>query len=281
MYYFNKYNISFFSDNLVDECGEGRFTECLELEFGNEKAWDNNLSISHLTRLVADDKTSPNHVQYEAETINNKGPVLPQYYNDLRCLIVDEVKSTDGLVDSLMFSAHDVVNIRDKEESLLEMFSKLQPEYPDMVQQLSCFYRFHSASIDMERMNRLQSCPSKFLQQSLHVELDNQLRMIIDRVQSSLQLLASRSESTKSSTTVRSRPVLCRRSLKVLEQWYQSHLEHPYPTAQQVEQLAEVSNLTVEQVKKWFGNKRSRARNTRSLTEIAKVKRRQRLLTRV
>ncbi|XP_050409562.1 uncharacterized protein LOC126824392 [Patella vulgata] len=180
-----------------------------------------------------------------------------------------------------MFSTHEVVNIREREESLLQMFSKLQPEYPDMVQQLSCFYRFHSASIDMERMNRVQSCPSKVQQQSLHVELDNQLRMIIDRVESSLQLLASRTEPSKSSTTARTRPVLCRRSLKVLEQWYQSHLVHPYPTAQQVEQLAEISGPTTEQVKKWFGNKRSRARNTRSLTEIAKVKRRQRLLRRV
>jgi hypothetical protein len=58
-----------------------------------------------------------------------------------------------------------------------------------------------------------------------------------------------------------------------MEEWYQQHTDHPYPEPITAELLAIQCGITVEQVKKWFGNKRNRCHNTRSLTEIAKVKR--------
>jgi hypothetical protein len=58
-----------------------------------------------------------------------------------------------------------------------------------------------------------------------------------------------------------------------MEDWYQQHTDYPYPEPIIAELLAIQGGITVEQVKKWFGNKRNRCHNTRSLTEIAKVKR--------
>ena len=131
----------------------------------------------------------------------------------------------------------------------------------------------------MERMNSITSCLSPSLKDHVNHTFDIQLLKIIDRVEESLDNLSSKRSLFP--PTTRNRPAMSRQSLSVLEEWYQLHLEHPYPTASQVEFLASRSKLNTEQVKKWFGNKRSRSKNTRSLTEIAKVKRRQRLLRRI
>lgn len=52
-------------------------------------------------------------------------------------------------------------------------------------------------------------------------------------------------------------------SREVLNQWYEANLSHPYPTDTQREELAAQTGLTVQQVKRWLANKRSRANNTR------------------
>jgi hypothetical protein len=59
-----------------------------------------------------------------------------------------------------------------------------------------------------------------------------------------------------------------------MEDWYETHLEHPYPTGSVIDDLANQGNVAIEQVKKWFANKRNRSNNTRTLTEIARQKRR-------
>ncbi|ESO92765.1 hypothetical protein LOTGIDRAFT_162246 [Lottia gigantea] len=179
-----------------------------------------------------------------------------------------------GFPISLFSSVSNVTDVKVKEKALLESFDSLRPLYPEPIMQLSCSYKYYSASIEMERLNSIQGELKDFHNQNF----DSQLNKIIDRVEYSLKLLSSRDRPSPSIT--RTRPVLTRNSLKVLEEWYECHLDHPYPTASQVEWLAQVSSLNTEQVKKWFGNKRSRSKNTRSLTEIAKVKRRQRLLKR-
>jgi hypothetical protein len=55
-----------------------------------------------------------------------------------------------------------------------------------------------------------------------------------------------------------------------MEDWYETHLEHPYPTGSVIDDLANQGKVAIEQVKKWFANKRNRSNNTRTLTEIAR-----------
>jgi hypothetical protein len=58
-----------------------------------------------------------------------------------------------------------------------------------------------------------------------------------------------------------------------MEDWYEQNLDHPYPNNTIINQFAEQGNVNIEQVKKWFANKRNRSKNTRTLTEIARKKR--------
>ena len=64
---------------------------------------------------------------------------------------------------------------------------------------------------------------------------------------------------------------------RILSSWYERHLEHPYPDHVALQVLSETGGVTVEQVQKWFSNRRMRDKNTKSLTEIAA--RRKRIIT--
>jgi len=267
----------FISDTTVET--DTRYTECL-----NEESFlgssNSHISIHHLQDLVNGtiDKTFPQvEDKSSVESLSYNSPIST-IYEQLKSFVVED-SYTSNYPISLLSSVSTVNNVKERENSLLDSFNSLRPRYPDLIQQLSCFYRYHSASIEMERMTSTSSCLSLSTRDCVNHKFDTQILKIIDRVEESLNNLSAKSIS--SPPTTRSRPAVSRNSLAVLEEWYQLHLEHPYPTASQVELLACRSKLTTEQVKKWFGNKRSRSKNTRSLTEIAKVKRRQRLLKRI
>ena len=99
----------------------------------------------------------------------------------------------------------------------------------------------------------------------------------MERVQASLKLLEDSKQPTATSPWnlhIRHRPTLSKKSIELMEYWYETNLIHPYPSATVTEAMALAGNISVDQVKKWFGNKRNRGGNTRSLTEIAKRKHR-------
>ena len=52
----------------------------------------------------------------------------------------------------------------------------------------------------------------------------------------------------------------------ILTNWYQTHVHYPYPSDEEVEHLAKLTNITTRQVKKWMANKRVRCFNTLSIT---------------
>lgn len=58
-----------------------------------------------------------------------------------------------------------------------------------------------------------------------------------------------------------------------LNGWYEANLAHPYPDSQTLHSLAEQTGLTVAQVRKWLANRRMRRSNTRSLNELARMRR--------
>ena len=55
------------------------------------------------------------------------------------------------------------------------------------------------------------------------------------------------------------------KATKMLTQWFESHIDHPYPTEAEKQLLAVQSGVTAEQVTTWFSNKRSRSKKMRQL----------------
>jgi hypothetical protein len=88
----------------------------------------------------------------------------------------------------------------------------------------------------------------------------------MDRVESSVQFLEDnvrqlQSAINRSQINVRTRPSLSQKAIQVMEQWYYSHLNHPYPTLDVIQDLATRGEIKEEQVKKWFSNKRNRSKH--------------------
>ena len=54
----------------------------------------------------------------------------------------------------------------------------------------------------------------------------------------------------------------------ILERWYDNNKQHPYPSYDTSASLAQSTGLTVEQVKKWFSNRRMRSRSAKSWMAI-------------
>lgn len=90
----------------------------------------------------------------------------------------------------------------------------------------------------------------------------------------------SSTEDRHSRSSSSSRRQLSQHAVLLMEQWYQSNFDHPYPSDQVVEYIATVGNLTKTQVKKWMANKRVRSFNTLSFNGSVhprKMKRMQRI----
>ncbi len=73
------------------------------------------------------------------------------------------------------------------------------------------------------------------------------------------------------------RRFLSRRSVQLMEVWYQLNFDHPYPNDAAVHQLAKDGNITITQIKKWMANKRVRSFNTLSFNGSVHPKKLRRL----
>ncbi|CAH8529312.1 unnamed protein product [Dicrocoelium dendriticum] len=52
-------------------------------------------------------------------------------------------------------------------------------------------------------------------------------------------------------------------ALEIMDRWFYSHIDNPYPSMEEKKKLAEVGGITVAQVASWFANRRTRTSNTR------------------
>jgi hypothetical protein len=52
---------------------------------------------------------------------------------------------------------------------------------------------------------------------------------------------------------------LPQRATRVLNEWFEQHLGHPYPTEREKRLLSRRCDITVEQLSRWFANKRTRS----------------------
>lgn len=68
------------------------------------------------------------------------------------------------------------------------------------------------------------------------------------------------------STTGEKRPnytMLSDEAKSILNQWYMNHINNPYPSDTEKQELANRCNISLSQVKSWFANKRNRSNNTK------------------
>ncbi|KAL4239761.1 hypothetical protein ACF0H5_000564 [Mactra antiquata] len=195
---------------------------------------------------------------------------------DLKSLLLSDCQTIDcprTLFETLSNTPKQDVYAR--ERNLQAKFSTLQSKYPDEVRDLSGFYRQQSAEIETERLKKIHdgNMPTSY-RKHLNNFYDDQLHLIMERVEKSLGLLSTmKREFVSVNRHFKSRPMLSKRAVTMMEEWYSRNYEHPYPSQTAVEALACAGEITPEQVKKWFANKRNRNKNTKPVPEIANIKR--------
>ena len=54
------------------------------------------------------------------------------------------------------------------------------------------------------------------------------------------------------------------KATKIMNEWFESHLDYPYPTEQEKRTLATQGGITVEKVSTWFSNKRCRSKSLKT-----------------
>ena len=223
---------------------DSRFNDSLGALLSSPDAKD--LSLSELNRAI-NDKPS-----------ESKSSMFPQ---DLFHTLVTQPNS----------------DIFTREHGLQERFVKLEPHFRHEVLQMSDCYRQQASVVEMERFKMFNhSAYSVDNKCKLNLHFDSQLHDIMDRVEQSLTLLEESLRphpKKKMVRVVKPRPLLSKKAVRIMETWYDENLDHPYPTTEAYDLIAADGEISVEQVKKWFANKRNRSHNTRTLTEIAKKKR--------
>lgn len=65
-------------------------------------------------------------------------------------------------------------------------------------------------------------------------------------------------EPTTTSTTKKKRPNLPSQAKDILSSWFREHVDHPYPSQAEKNELSEQTGLSLQKVDNWFINERSR-----------------------
>ena len=65
-------------------------------------------------------------------------------------------------------------------------------------------------------------------------------------------------EPTTTSTTKKKRPNLPSQAKDILSNWFREHVDHPYPSQAEKNELSEQTGLSLQKVDNWFINERSR-----------------------
>ena len=204
-------------------------------------------------------------------------------FDDLKSTLFSDCTSSNcpsSLLEAL--SGGPKQDVYARERNLQSKFSSLQSKYQEEVRELSCFYRCQSAEVETERFRELHgdNLPRSF-RNHLNQYYDSQLHMIMERVEKSLQLLTvANRDIVTINRSFRPRPLLSRKAVNMMEEWYTRNYEHPYPSQTAVDALANAGEIYPEQVKKWFANKRNRSKNTLPITEVANKKRKRQFSSR-
>lgn len=203
-------------------------------------------------------------------------------FGALRTVLIRDVERTSNIPTTLMKvedsetepeSALDPEIIAVQEANLQSDFQQILPSGNPKVKELQTFYNQQCSVIENSRNEAIQQVKNNNLlsmaqcQRELHLvhtQHDEQRMHLTNRVTASLQLLkiTMPSSSEVSSSKAKSRQ-LNTRAVEIMTDWYERHIDNPYPNDDEKQALADLGGLTLGQVKAWFANKRNRTNNTK------------------
>ena len=156
----------------------------------------------------------------------------------------------------------DDMKIAMKEKDVTQRLYVLKTKGYESAQEVEDFYQSQTTMIDIERHNILrQMAYDKTSSESINGYYNRKLLSVLESVEQKISEIEQNKSKAKQSQK-RSR-LLPKAAVKILESWYQDNLSNPYPSREVTLTMAAEGGITVEQIRKWFANKRNRSRNSK------------------
>lgn len=160
------------------------------------------------------------------------------------------------------------LHVRKQERKLKKRLKELQSKNCDKAAQLQEYYHFKVIMIEKQAQQRQQADPllsSSEASEDTDVQILQLVHEMEERI-NAFQFTLNDEIPDKYGqvcSEVRKTRLLPKHAIKKLESWYEDNLSNPYPSRDQTVRLALDCGLTIEQVRKWFANKRNRSRNNK------------------
>ena len=183
------------------------------------------------------------------ETSALKSPVIPE---DLRSALQSECSESVmpmNLIHNSFGTQPECLLSRGA--NLFQRLTLLSPYQPQRIRELQDFYKYQTALVETDRYRSLLLDDGHGnLKEVVNQFYDQELLLILERVEASVTLLeqsvissneeanAIISRSYLRAPGVRTRSLLSKPAVRLMEQWYSKHLDHPYPSVEETDALA-------------------------------------------
>ena len=142
----------------------------------------------------------------------------------------------------------------------------------DAAAQIEESYHAKMTVIDKERHHAIamMACNQKIWAQ-INSYYNQKLLELMESVEQQLTTLeeSKPNKSAAKDPNQKYRRQLPKHAVKLLETWYNSHLKNPYPSKELTLSMSQKGGITVEQIRKWFANKRNRSKvNKEKMREL-------------
>lgn len=153
-----------------------------------------------------------------------------------------------------------------RERDVMQRLFSLRNADSKAADDIEQYYQSQTTMIDLERHNVLcQMAYDKGSSDSIHKYYNLKLLSLLECVEGKLS--ASENKKCKGSkckmNTDRKSRLLPKHAVKLMQTWYDGNLENPYPSREVTLSMASEGGVSVEQIRKWFANKRNRSRNNK------------------
>lgn len=153
-----------------------------------------------------------------------------------------------------------------REKDVLQRIFSLNAADVDGTESVQKYYQSQTAAIDHERHSVLrQMAYDKRSSESVQRYYNRKLSSLLESVEEKLASLENRKQSggksRKKNHAEKKSRLLPKHAVTLMETWYQENLENPYPSRETTLHMASDGGISVEQIRKWFANKRNRSRN--------------------
>ncbi|KAL4225600.1 hypothetical protein ACF0H5_016288 [Mactra antiquata] len=153
-----------------------------------------------------------------------------------------------------------------REKDIMSRLYSLRVVDMDAATSIEQYYHSQTTVIDLERHNVLcQMAYDKKSSDSIHSYYNRKLLSLLECVEG--KLFSAENKKCKgikrSLNCDRKSRLLPKHAVQIMQHWYEENLENPYPSREVTQSMASEGGVSVEQIRKWFANKRNRSRNNK------------------